>query len=145
MCAERRAAWPGRGSHGDPASDAYERWWRDENGVLQVRIGPAWVFALWDAYDDAPVRCLGTRARGVRCRQPVLQRLDPFTIRISRYCDQHRPADEPAYQITAGFSDHPCPCGCGFRVLAYVMQAARLPAAPHRHPWLALLRPSWLP
>lgn len=141
MCAERAAAWSGRGSDGDPASDSYERWWRDENGVLQVRIGPAWVFALWDAHDDTLVTCLGTSARGTRCRHPVLQRLDPFTIRISRYCDQHRPEGEPAYRITAGFSDHPCPCGCGFRVLAYVMQATRLPAARRRNPLLALLWP----
>jgi hypothetical protein len=117
----------------------YERWWRDDEGVLQVRIGPAWVFALWDAHDEVPVTCLASSARGARCRSPVLDRLDSLTVQLSRYCEQHRSAAEPVYRIAAGYSDHLCPCGCGYRVLAYVMQATRLQMERRRHPLLALL------
>jgi hypothetical protein len=130
-----------RGSHGEPSAEAYERWWRDDDGVLQVRVGPAWVFTLWEAHEEARVTCAAVGSRGERCRAPVLQRLDPLTVNLSRYCARHRPPAEPVFRISAGYSDHTCPCGCGFRVLAYVVHAARTQQARRRHPLLALLWP----
>ena len=89
-----------------------------------VERGPRWVFELWQRGSH---RCSARTAQGGQCRRYV-----NLQAGVSRYCERHRDANDPVYYLRAAQREEPCPCGCGFSVLALVLEASLIAGQPRR-------------
>lgn len=102
-----------------------------ENGLKNyvVERGPRWVFALWGR---GAHRCSARTAQGGQCKRYV-----NLQSGVSRYCERHRTDEDPVYYLQSTQQEEPCPCGCGYTVLALVMEATLIAGQPRRE------RPLW--